>query len=48
VRPINKTELATGMGQDCTAYPFEGADENILVKTPSANNTVDPNDPGTK
>lgn len=34
VRPINKTEIKSGLGQDCTAYPSEGADENIIIKTP--------------
>jgi kinesin family protein C2/C3 len=52
VRPINKTELATGQGQDCTAYPTEAADENIIIKTPvggaGKSMTIDPNDPGTK
>ena len=34
VRPINKTELRTGLGQDCTAYPAEAPDENIIIKQP--------------
>ena len=29
VRPINQTELKTGLGQDCTSYPMEAPDENI-------------------
>jgi hypothetical protein len=48
VRPINKTEINSGKGQDCTSYPFEGADENIIIKTPTSDNQVDPNDPGNK
>ena len=46
VRPINKTEISSGLGQDCTRYPAESADENIIVKTPMAGNVVNEDDPG--
>lgn len=53
VRPINKTEINSGLGQDCTSYPEEAADENIIIKSPVTDSkgkltSIDPNDPGTK
>jgi len=52
VRPINKTEISSGQGQDCTAYPTEAADENIIIKSPVSNGKggmlVDADDPGEK